>query len=150
LLQNAASPDFQTGVRAVIIEKTKGRPAWSPSTVAEVDDTDVALKFFGQYSPENGTAASIEIPADVEVDASKAGSPMRYALPTEAEIKLLVKGSHGTSGSSALTKDELVQKAVKLSKDKMGVREKILDVVARKCVEVTEDGDPVKYLRWKN
>ena len=111
------------------------------------------MKFFSQYSPENGNAPSLEIPKDIEVDPSKTGSPMRFALPTEDEIKSLVKGDHPASGSHALTKDELVQQLVRLRKGKMGVREKALDVVARKCVELGDGVDPrsdVRYLKWQD
>ncbi|KIP12319.1 hypothetical protein PHLGIDRAFT_27447 [Phlebiopsis gigantea 11061_1 CR5-6] len=145
---SGASNDFITGVTAVLVEKTKGRPAWEPSTVEEVNDTDVKAKFFSQFSPENGTAPTVDVPADVETIPSKVSSPMRFALPTEYEIREMVVGSHPSSGGSAITKEELVQKFVALRKSKMSVREKILDVVQRKCVEEPAEGE--KYLKWKD
>ncbi|EKM55322.1 uncharacterized protein PHACADRAFT_255858 [Phanerochaete carnosa HHB-10118-sp] len=146
---SGASPDFKTGVTSVLVTKTKERPAWSPSTVAEVRDSDIAAKFFGQYSPQNGTAPSLELPKDVDVELGKTNEPMRFALPTEQEIHQMVAGSHRSSGSTGLTKEELVQKFVSLRKGKTGVREKVVDVVERKCVEELDKASGKKYLKWK-
>ena len=149
LLKHGASPDFQTGVRAVLIEKTKGRPAWSPPTLAEIKLDEIHTKFFGQYSPENGTAPALEVPQGIEVNTSKTGNPMRFALPTEVEIRQLVRGDHPASGGSALTKKQLIEKVMSFHMGKMGVREKVLDVIERKCVEVANVGDDEKYLKWR-
>lgn len=75
---------------------------------------------------------------------------MRFSLPTEQEIKNMVNGSHSTSGGSVLTKRELISKFEGLRKNKMGVREKIIDVVQRKCVEEASKDTVEKYLKWKD
>ena len=148
--QSGASPDFKTGVTAVLLEKTKGRPAWSPSTVEEVNDSDIKTKFFGQFSPSEGTAPSIEVPTDLPIDAEKAGRlAMRYALPTEAEIRLFVKGDHPASGGSKITKEELVKRFNILRNGKIGVTEKVTEVAARKCIEVEDKASGMKFLEWK-
>ncbi|KAI0690588.1 3-hydroxyisobutyryl-coenzyme A hydrolase [Cytidiella melzeri] len=145
-----ASPDFATGVSAVLFERIKGRPAWSPATLQEVNDADILGNFFQKFSPENSTAPSIALSDDSHLEPSKTGSPMLFALPTEEEIRKLVVGSHNTSGGTSLTKDELVQKLDRARRGKMGVREKVLEVVSRRCVEEEDKASGTKYLRWKN
>lgn len=41
-------PDFAEGVRAQVVDKTRD-PRWSPATVAEVDDADIAALFEGRW-----------------------------------------------------------------------------------------------------
>lgn len=136
-------------MRHVIIEKIKGgRPAWSPSRLPDTDTADIKAKFFSQYSPKNGTAPELSVPEGANTDAAKTGVPMRFALPTEAEIQQLVKGSHKSSGSSAITVNDLVKKLETLRKGKMGVREKALDVVKRKCIVEEDKQSGEKYLKW--
>jgi 3-hydroxyisobutyryl-CoA hydrolase len=45
-----ASPDFSIGVNAVLVEKTKNRPNWSPATVEEVTP-EIVSQFFNPKSP---------------------------------------------------------------------------------------------------
>lgn len=144
---SGASPDFKTGVTAVLVQKTRERPAWSPATLEEVNDSDITARFFSQYSPENGTAPSLELPADVKVDLKRTSHPMQHALPTEAEIRQMVTGSHTASGGTALTKEEVVAKFLSLRKGKMGVKEKVLDVIERNCIE-EQDKSGNRYLKW--
>ncbi|KAI0093896.1 3-hydroxyisobutyryl-coenzyme A hydrolase [Irpex rosettiformis] len=144
-----ASTDFATGVKAVLVEKIKERPQWSPPTLQEVGDDYIEGTFFKKFSPEDGTAPSIALSADLQLEPSKTGSPMLYTLPTEDEIRQLVTGSHFSSGSTSLTEGELIQKLEKLRRGKMGIREKVAEVVSRRCVAEADDSG-VAYLKWKN
>lgn len=73
---------------------------------------------------------------------------MEFALPTEEEIKQVVRGEHPRSGAYALTLEELVQTFQNMTKDKKGVEEKVREVATRKC-EVFEDPGNHQCLRWK-
>lgn len=75
-------------------------------------------------------------------------NPMIYGLPTEEEIGRMVVGSHKSSGSTVLTLDELVAKFVEIKGGKAGVREKIEEVVRRRCT--TEEDKPAGkvWLKW--
>lgn len=75
---------------------------------------------------------------------------MRFALPTEKDIHNVVIGSHSTSGGSAITKEEVFAKYHLFRKGKMGVREKVLEVIERKCVEEEDKLSGKKFLKWKN
>ena len=75
---------------------------------------------------------------------------MRYALPTEAEIRSMVDGSHKASGATEITLDELLAKFDSLRKGKSGVREKILEVVQRKCAFEDDRHMDKQWLKWKH
>lgn len=69
--------------------------------------------------------------------------PLRFALPTEAEIEHVVVGDHATSGDMAITLEELADKFGDLRPGKVGVNDKIVEVVRRRC-KLSEQG----YLEW--
>jgi len=75
---------------------------------------------------------------------------VKYALPTEDEIGSLVRGSHTSGGGTGLRLDELLSKFNDLRQGKLGVKEKILEVVGRKC-DVVDNGDGnFVWLKWKH
>lgn len=138
-----------TGVRAVLVEKLKnGRPSWSPPTLEEVSQSDVVNKFFKKYSPAQGNAPALAVSEDLVPKDYKIAHPMRWALPTEEEIGKMVTGSHPSSGSTQITSAELVKKFEDLRNHKNGVREKVLEVVQRRCKEVEDKTSGMKYLAW--
>ncbi|KAI8989733.1 3-hydroxyisobutyryl-coenzyme A hydrolase [Trametes punicea] len=146
---NGVTPDFKTGVTAVIVDKIKERPNWSPSRLEDVSDSDILQTFFATYTPENGTAPQITPPAFLNT-ANRLMDPMHFALPTEAEIRSMVDGSHKSSGATEITLDELLAKFDSLRKGKAGVREKILEVVQRKCAFEADKHMDKKWLKWKH
>ncbi|OBZ69256.1 3-hydroxyisobutyryl-CoA hydrolase, mitochondrial [Grifola frondosa] len=103
------SPDFLTGVSAVLVDKIKTRPAWSPDKLEDVNDSEVLKKFFSTYTPAEGNAPTIT-PPDYLGDRNELVDPMQYALPTEDEIRKMVDGSHLRSGATEITLEELVAK----------------------------------------
>ncbi|KZV65416.1 3-hydroxyisobutyryl-coenzyme A hydrolase [Peniophora sp. CONT] len=133
---SGTNPDFKTGVTAVMITKLKGRPEWSPASLADVSDATVE-EYFTQE-----TAPKLIMPR-IEKE-SKGRDPRKYALPGEELIMKVVKGEHPASPDTAITVEELLDRFDELTNNKAGVREKVLEVVNRKC---TMDGD--KFLSWK-
>ncbi|KAI0362452.1 3-hydroxyisobutyryl-coenzyme A hydrolase [Trametes cingulata] len=146
---SGVTPDFKTGVTAVLVDKIKERPNWSPARLEDVNDSEVLQNFFSKYTPENGTAPKITPPPYL-AQLNKVMDPMQYALPTEAEIRSMVDGSHKSSGATEITLDELLAKFDKLRKGKAGVREKILEVVQRKCIFEEDKHMDKKWLKWKH
>ncbi|KXN92191.1 3-hydroxyisobutyryl-CoA hydrolase, mitochondrial [Leucoagaricus sp. SymC.cos] len=103
-----ATPDFITGVNAVIIKKTHKegeRPDWAPATLAEVTD-DLVDRFFDPASPYLAPAPQLEVPASFIRDDLY--NPTKFALPTETEIRSAVLGSHNSGGGTSLRLEELV------------------------------------------
>jgi len=142
---HGSSPDFRTGVTAVLVTKSKDRPEWSPSTLSEVSEEFIQKEFFSAFSPEAGTAPKITPPEWIDSHPTSM-NPMKYALPTEEEVQQMVTGSHKASGDFAVTVDDLVARFEELKKGKSGVREKVLEIVARKCKLVEDGGE--EYLKW--
>jgi len=143
---SGASPDFDTGVKAVLIERTKGRPRWSPSTLEEVSD-EIVSRFFSPTSPYLSSAPALSIPDNMTAGTSR---PMKYALPTEDEIGAMVRGSHSAGGGKVLRLEELLSRFIDLRQGKMGVKEKVLEVARRKCELVDNaDGNNV-WLKWRH
>lgn len=146
--QSGATPDFKTGVTAVLVEKIKTRPEWSPARLEDVNDSELLKKFFSEFTPDKETAPRITPPPYVE--GNKTIDPMQFALPSEAEIRSMVDGSHKSSGATEITLDELLDKFKSLRKGKAGVREKILEVVERKCAFEEDKHMNKQWLKWKH
>jgi 3-hydroxyisobutyryl-CoA hydrolase len=112
-----------------------------------VADDEVVAKFFSEKSQYVASTPTIRVP-EVFKDV-KSIDPMRYALPREEDIGLVVKGSHTTSSSFAVTLPELLARFEGLTANKVGVREKILEVASRKT-RTEKDAQGVEWLVWKH
>jgi len=82
--------------------------------------------------------------------ARTATDPRRYSLPTEQDISEAVLGSHKTSGKTGITLPELIIKFEKLRLGKHGVREKVEEIVERKCDLVDNADGNYQWLKWKH
>ncbi|KAF5380983.1 hypothetical protein D9615_004116 [Tricholomella constricta] len=150
--QNGASPDFATGVRAVLGPEKGKRNApieWSPSTLEGVSD-EIVARFFAPDSTYLSSAPSLSIPRHLKSDAGT-HKPMKYALPTEDEIGAMVRGSHSAGGGTGLSLDELVSSFDNVRNGKIGVRKKVLEVARRRC-EIQDNGGDGNFvwLKWKH
>jgi len=75
---------------------------------------------------------------------------MRFALPTEEEIGSIVMGTHVSGGGLGVRFDELLARFAEIRPGKLGVKEKVLEVVQRKC-ELTDNADGNRvWLKWKH
>lgn len=114
-------PDFVNGVSAKLIHKPASKPKWDPRTVEGVQDS-VIDEFF-----DEGEDPRIELLSD---GMSYQEYPHGYlALPREEEVERVLKNP----GRQWSNKKELVQAFTKGRKGKAGVKEKVEDVLARRC-----------------
>jgi 3-hydroxyisobutyryl-CoA hydrolase len=127
-----AHPDFTEGVSARLINKPPTNPNWQPSKLEDVKTAEVR-KFFQPAAgtpelllTESGTGDYSDYPH------------AQFALPREKAIEEAVI-SLGQNGKKAVMQSLLSQ-----WKHKLGVKEKVEEVLARKC-EVSADG--VKWLK---
>lgn len=142
--KNGASPDFATGVGAVL-SKTPGRPDWKPPTLAEVSEESVIRDFFSPSSQYLDATPEFNPP----VGFDKPRHPMRYALPSQESIRLYVTQDTPGGGGLAVTRDQVVRHFEEQAKGKGGVRDKVSEVLDRTCEEgAGEDGKG--WLRWKH
>ncbi|KAF8515829.1 3-hydroxyisobutyryl-coenzyme A hydrolase [Hysterangium stoloniferum] len=139
---HGASPDFQTGVTAVLVDKIKGRPKWSPDTLQEIPDEKITETFFDSNSPLLANIPHLSLRPVQPV------STTNYALPSEKEIEMLVVGEHIASDDMSLNMHELLEKPDRLWKGKHGVKEKLREVFQRRCRMVGATKDTESYIEW--
>ncbi|KAK0211170.1 3-hydroxyisobutyryl-CoA hydrolase [Desarmillaria ectypa] len=195
---SGASSDFIAGITAKLIDKSKGPPQWSPSSVKDVTE-DIVSRFFSAesaflaqapklYLPENDTALKAGSTKETEDSANKAGEKStgsvesggdkkgkgnivldgrdrdirpppdfsakphayhKYGLPTEKEIEAIIRGNDIDSPGTGYTIDEVVEKVLGHHNGKMGIREKVLEIVERKCKIVDNADGNFVWVSWK-
>lgn len=135
-------PDFKTGVTHVLVDRSKDRAAWQPAALEDVSLESVRATFFSNPPP----FANPPLP---RLTFGKGGGqayktyPWSFGLPTEAEVKDVVTGDAKGAGDLAKTAEEVVAWFVSRRKGKVGVDEKVREVLSRKT-KAGEGG----VLRW--
>ncbi|KAG0246288.1 ClpP/crotonase-like domain-containing protein [Mortierella sp. GBAus27b] len=127
--------DFAEGVRALLIEKTLD-PKWKPATIETVDRETILGEYFRTKAPEPLALSSPQTYYDYP--------HKRYGLPSEDEIRRIVTGETQGSGPLQLTGEEVADVLVKKTGGKIGVREKVLEVLSRKVTK--GPGDELKWI----
>ncbi|GAA5890979.1 hypothetical protein JCM5296_001249 [Sporobolomyces johnsonii] len=142
--------DFKTGVTEFLIKKIKPedvRPPWSPSTLPEVTDAHIQRTFFASPPPfTNPPVAQLDLSRKDRVKALppyRTSPHARFALPSENRIAEVVRGEAKDSGDYAMTRREVVERFVHEFAGKVGVREKVEEVLDRRTVVGEQD-----TLRW--
>lgn len=133
LFQSGASPDFCTGISAVLIDKIQGRPAWSPENFEDVSP-EILEGFFSNDSSYRAQMPRLSLP-DTLLNHSI--NPMVFALPSESKIVELIRLSC-QDGPVSLSR--LLSDMQSLIKAKPGTKDKIIDVVHRRCRVVDDQG----------
>lgn len=136
-------------MKARIVNRIKEseRPDWSPANLDGVS-AKVVENFFEPNSPYLTLAPELTIPADLT--SGTIFNPMKYALPSEEEIGSVITGSHGSGGGVGIQFEELLKRFADLRPGKLGVKEKIYEVVQRRC-EVIDNADGNRvWLKWKH
>lgn len=128
-----ARPDFARGVSARLIQKLPTRPEWDPPTLDQVkeDDVDQFFRVEGEdrlHLSENGAWKEY---------------PFHLALPTEQDVEKAVRVETEKGSASQKAKVRVVNRMITVSRGKLGVKEKVEEVLERCCV-VGKKGE----LRW--
>lgn len=131
------NPDFVAGVSARLLTKPPSKPQWNPSTLEAVSTSDVD-EFFLVQGDER-----LPLIGD---DARWTEYPTSFGLPVEADVKAVVNEVH--DGNSQKKKQHSKEadtgrvQAVfrKRYGGKVGVAEKVKDVLERKCGFSAEHG----------
>ncbi|GAA6061671.1 hypothetical protein JCM10212_000854 [Sporobolomyces blumeae] len=162
----AVHTDFRTGVTEFLIKKIKPedeKPHWSPPTLADVTPESLQRTFFSSpapfenppvptFNPRTATNKAKGNNTNKGVGQAERLNPLpaykvhpyaKFGLPTERRIEQVVKGEAKDSGDYALTRREVVERFVKLQPGKVGVREKVEEVLDRRTVVADQD-----TLRW--
>lgn len=135
---SGASPDFTAGITAVLVDKTRGRPAWSPDQLNDVSEMIVGRFFDSSYLGAVPTLTPPDFLSNGKQD------PMKYALPSEDAILQVVKSRARTDPISL---SDLLGHFNDLHSSKHGVAEKVVEVVKRGCDVIGNQGSEV--VNWK-
>ena len=107
---------------------------------------DTVSLFFDPESPYLKGLPQLDIPSTFEpVTGSR---HLKYALPTEDEIGEAVRGSHANASGMGATAEEIVQLFERLRPGKNGVREKVEEVLRRKCTLVDNADGNFVWVKW--
>lgn len=126
-----AHPDFVNGVSAKLIHKPASKPTWDPPTLEEVKDADIGTLF--REEGERMKLLSDALPYREYPHGN-------LALPREEEVEKVVKDE----SREWKRNKEFMRVFTKGRGGKAGVKEKVEDVLARRC-SVERDG----RLVWK-
>lgn len=117
------TPDFANGVSARLIEKPPIQPIWNPSKVDEVQDTAV-----DHYFRVEGEERLMLLREGTYTEY-----PVHMGLPTESEVKKAMEDGLETGQNAYSLRRMVKHKMLKDMNGKVGVREKVAEVLQRKC-----------------
>lgn len=123
-------PDFHTGVSARLINKTPGTPAWDPPKLENVTENHID-EFFHTAGQQ-----SLNLLDDRGLRPYKE-YPFRMGLVREEEVEMVVR-------EGGLRRGGVLRKFVNGSKGRVGVKEKVEEILNR-CCETDDGGN----LHWK-
>lgn len=111
--------DFVEGVTALLVDKPKRTPKWSPDALEKVSQADVD-GFFDRKT-------DFQL---LDVDAGSTGEdwkeyPHTFGLPREIEVQDTVRGK---------TKDQILEYFLKKTNGKQGVKEKVSEILDRRTI----------------
>jgi 3-hydroxyisobutyryl-CoA hydrolase len=130
---SGASSDFATGITAVLVEKAKGRPAWSPDQLINVSD-EIVRRFFERNSSYLSAVPTLTPP---DFLANGEQNPMKFALPSEDAILQIVKSK---LRKDSMSLSDLLAHFDNLYLGKQGVADKVAEVVKRRCDVIGNQG----------
>nr|GAT43818.1 3-hydroxyisobutyryl-CoA hydrolase [Mycena chlorophos] len=151
---NGASPDFVTGVTSVLVAKSKTRPEWRPERLEDVSD-EIVDRFFSPHSTYIVNAPIIReheflAPEDHVDRTASERKQMRFTLPSEDDIRDVITGADPDAGDMGYSLDDLLEYFHDKRAGKIGVAEKILEVVRRRTTLVDNADGNFVWLRWDN
>ncbi|KAG1891439.1 3-hydroxyisobutyryl-coenzyme A hydrolase [Suillus subluteus] len=130
---SGASTDFTAGITAVLVEKTKGRPVWSPDQLNNVSDA-IVRRFYERDSIYLSAMPTLT-PPDFLSNGKQ--NPMKFALPSEDAILQIVKSK---ARQDPISLSDLLAHFDSLHSGKQGVTEKVVEVVKRSCDVIGNQG----------
>lgn len=119
------NPDFVEGVSALLMEKPKRTPNWEPASLDDVREAKVE-SFFNLEQP-------LELLNTAQHDAYHEYPYAFLGLPTERQVEAFVRDARPRSH------EEVVAYFLQVKEGKMGVREKVTEILDR-MGRMTDEG----------
>ncbi|KAL8930676.1 MAG: hypothetical protein Q9208_000547 [Pyrenodesmia sp. 3 TL-2023] len=123
-------PDFVSGVSARLLHKPPTKPEWQPPTLEQVTNEQVE-SFFSIEEGEEGLELLTR-----GMDYDRYPFEQDLGLPREEDVERIVR-------ERALQREEVIEELVQAKDGKIGVREKVEEILARMC-RVDRNGS----VRW--
>jgi 3-hydroxyisobutyryl-CoA hydrolase len=125
-------PDFPIGVNHILLNKDpkKGRAPWNPPALEDVEFSHIKRVYFSNPPPFKNPPLPVLPPSSFRGTPYSQYPHARYSLPTEADVQSHMKDA----GSKTLTQADVVSSVVSAWNGKIGVKEKVEEVLARRCV----------------
>ncbi|KAG9318647.1 ClpP/crotonase-like domain-containing protein [Chiua virens] len=137
---SGASSDFCTGISAVLVHKIQERPEWSPDKIEDVSP-EILERFFSDNSVFRSKTPRLSFP---DTSLYQTINPMAFALPSESRVVDLIRSS---CQDGPITLTALLLQLENLIKEKLGTKEKVLEVIYRRCQVVEDQGTTI--VAWK-
>lgn len=113
-------PDFVSGVSARLLHKPPAKPQWDPPILDKVTNEDVE-SFFSIEEGEEGLELLTQ-----GMDYDRYPFEKMLGLPREEDVEQMVRGR-------LMKREEVIAEMVERKEGKIGAREKVEEVLARRC-----------------
>ncbi|MCJ1356778.1 MAG: hypothetical protein MMC33_006774 [Icmadophila ericetorum] len=120
-------PDFVSGVTARLLSKPPRQPEWKPTTLNEVSNSDID-EFFRVEGEKKFQLLGHEDYRDYPF--------WKFGLPREDEVMRVVQEGNGVGGERG--REEVIGYFLQEREGKVGVREKVEEILDRRCQGVEE------------
>ncbi|KAJ1949882.1 3-hydroxyisobutyryl-CoA hydrolase [Linderina macrospora] len=108
------SHDMHEGISALLVRKTDAQ--WDPKTLEEVDMRKMHAEYFE-------TGVSYKVPFGSPAQFKE--YPHQFGLPSEADVRAVVRGEDPQAGSLGMTREQVIQFFEIQRQNKIGVKEKV-------------------------
>ncbi|KAK9474387.1 mitochondrial 37S ribosomal protein mS47 [Dipodascopsis tothii] len=140
------NPNFVAGVTARVIDKPASTPQWDPASFDQITELDAYERFFKATDADAETLGEYWKGLDA-LKTTYDQYPYNNGLPTEAEVRAYVLGEDPDSSSFLMTKDEIVKYFVEEYRGKVGVKQKVADILDRKT-QPQKGYEEEKLVNW--
>lgn len=147
------TPEFDTGVSYLLIEKGRDRANWQPSDINDprLTPAEITKNYLDPKTPHLAETPKLVFepaPNVKEGPDSTWGQFRKWGLPAESEIRAAIKGESAGSGAFKLKPQELIQQVVSARGENGGPREKEIVAAVNKILATRTKQDNAGYLDW--
>ncbi|BEJ00377.1 hypothetical protein CcaverHIS631_0502340 [Cutaneotrichosporon cavernicola] len=146
------TPEFDTGVSYLLIEKGRERANWQPSEINDprLTPAEITKNYLDPNTPHLAETPKLVFePAPTsEGTDSTWGKFRQWGLPAESEIRAVVKGESAGSGAFKLKPAEVVEQVLAARGEQGGPREKEIIAHTNAIIAARTKADGSGYLDW--
>ncbi|BEJ15622.1 hypothetical protein CspHIS471_0502270 [Cutaneotrichosporon sp. HIS471] len=146
------TPEFDTGVSYLLIEKGRERANWQPSEINDprLTPAEITKNYLDPNTPHLAETPKLVFePAPTSEGTDSTWGKFRmWGLPAESEIRAVVKGESAGSGAFKLKPAEVVEQVLAARGEQGGPREKEIISHTNAIIAARTKADGSGYLDW--